>query len=271
MRIRTIKPEFWRDELVSSWPAFSRLLYIALWNEADDFGRLRANPRYLSSTLFPYDDIDIEAVMKPVVDAGKLVLYVVNGQTYGFLPQFAKHQYIKAKGESKLPEPPKTTEVAAKTTDLTDEKTDSCKSLNDNSLTFSRQDQTNSGISLEDSRKMCQEQGTGKGKERNNNMSSERQFALAVDRKIIGWIDRELPSINIAALCGAFKRGGKHLDNIVLAALLEATRSNPSHPNLVALAKVIHREQSYKDDSSTKARQIVDSLEAEARAELGAA
>ena len=31
-RIRSIKPEFWQDELIASWPPLSRLAYIALWN-----------------------------------------------------------------------------------------------------------------------------------------------------------------------------------------------------------------------------------------------
>lgn len=107
MRIRCIKPEFWADEQIASWPATSRLAYVALWNEADDEGRLRAGPVYLRSRLFPYDvAIDMDEVLKPIIKAGKLKLYDVDGQTYGHLPKFKDHQVINRPSPSKLPAPP---------------------------------------------------------------------------------------------------------------------------------------------------------------------
>ena len=106
-RIRSIKPEFWEDELVASWPMATRLAYIALWNEADDAGRLRASPAYLRSRLFPYDlDLDMEETLRPLADSGRLVLYRVEGQTYGFLPKFSEHQVINRPKKSRLPAPP---------------------------------------------------------------------------------------------------------------------------------------------------------------------
>jgi hypothetical protein len=38
MRIRSIKPEFWQSEIMTSIPHFSRLLAIALLNYSDDDG-----------------------------------------------------------------------------------------------------------------------------------------------------------------------------------------------------------------------------------------
>jgi hypothetical protein len=107
MRIRTIKPQFWEDEQMASWPPMTRLAYIALWNEADDEGRLRANTAYLASRLFPYErGLDLDAVLRPIVDCGKLVVYRASGQTFGFLPRFLDHQVINRPSRSKLPEPP---------------------------------------------------------------------------------------------------------------------------------------------------------------------
>lgn len=103
-RIRTIKPEFWQDELVASWPPFSRLAYIAMWNEADDEGRLRASGSYLRSRIFPYEvGLDILAVIAPIVETGRLLIYSVDGQTYGMLPNFNRHQLINRPSRSKLP------------------------------------------------------------------------------------------------------------------------------------------------------------------------
>ncbi len=103
-RIRSIKPDFFHDELIASWPHVSRLAYIGLWVEADDEGRLRASSSYLRTRLFPYDNrINMERVLQPIVNAGRLVLYAVDGQTYGQLPKFEKHQYINRPKKSKLP------------------------------------------------------------------------------------------------------------------------------------------------------------------------
>lgn len=105
-RIRTIKPEFWQDELIASWPMESRLVYIALWNEADDEGRLRASTSYLRSRLFPYDlDFDISQALLPIINSGKLTTYQINGQWYGVLPKLVEHQVINKPSKSKIPAP----------------------------------------------------------------------------------------------------------------------------------------------------------------------
>ena len=105
-RIRAIKPEFWLDEEIASWPPLSRLTYIALWNEADDQGRLRANAAYLKNRIFPYEPkVDISAALAPIIRSEKLVVYMVGAQTYGFLPKFADHQVINHPSRSKLPGP----------------------------------------------------------------------------------------------------------------------------------------------------------------------
>lgn len=107
MRIRTIKPDFWEDELIASWPPMTRLAYIAMWNEADDAGRMRATASYLRSKLFPYDHhLKMDEVLKPIIKAGKLVLYAVNGQQYGFIPKFSEYQVINRPTLSRLPECP---------------------------------------------------------------------------------------------------------------------------------------------------------------------
>lgn len=55
MRIRSVKPEFWKDEVIASLPYPVRLLYIGLWNCADDAGFLEWRPARLGADLFPYE------------------------------------------------------------------------------------------------------------------------------------------------------------------------------------------------------------------------
>lgn len=107
MRIRSIKPEFWMDEEIGQWPAEIALFYIALWNEADDEGRFRANEQYLSRTLFPYRKrFNSALALQLLLKNGKVAAYKVEGQSYGLLINFKKHQKINRPTKSKLPPPP---------------------------------------------------------------------------------------------------------------------------------------------------------------------
>lgn len=54
MRIRQVKPDYWRDERLSELSDTDRLIYIGLWMEADDAGWFRENVTEIASDLFPY-------------------------------------------------------------------------------------------------------------------------------------------------------------------------------------------------------------------------
>jgi len=51
-RNRIIKPEFWADAKVGRLSFGARLLYIAMWNFADDYGIISASPRVFAETFF---------------------------------------------------------------------------------------------------------------------------------------------------------------------------------------------------------------------------
>jgi hypothetical protein len=94
-RRRIIDPSFWEDETVASWPLVSRLTYIAIWNHSDDYGFVRAAPSYLHSRCFPYDsNIDMKQALEPLVATERLLLYEVNGESYGQITSFRKWQTI---------------------------------------------------------------------------------------------------------------------------------------------------------------------------------
>ena len=63
-RRRMIDPNIWQSEDVAELSMFARLLLIGLISNADDEGRGKANPVFLKSTIFPYDEISIEEVKK---------------------------------------------------------------------------------------------------------------------------------------------------------------------------------------------------------------
>lgn len=108
MRIRSIKPEFWKSERVASLPRDSRLLFIGLWNLADDAGRFRAHPNLIQGELFPYEpESDVAGWLQALVDAGLVLLYEADGRRYGLVVGFSEHQKIDKRTESRLPPPPR--------------------------------------------------------------------------------------------------------------------------------------------------------------------
>lgn len=102
-RIRTIKPEFFTSEEVVDMPMHVRLLYIALWCEADREGRLVWKPRTIKMRYFPADNFDIVEACECLVSTGHVVLY---GDGLAYIPTFLDHQHINPReSQSTLPSP----------------------------------------------------------------------------------------------------------------------------------------------------------------------
>lgn len=102
-RIRTIKPEFFTSEDIVELDPMSRLLYIALWCEADKEGRLVWKPKTFKMRYFPADDCDIDALADALVTRGLVCLY---GESLAFIPSFKDHQHINPREkDSLLPSP----------------------------------------------------------------------------------------------------------------------------------------------------------------------
>jgi len=103
-RIRTIKPEFFTSEDIVSLSPYARLLYIALWCEADKEGRMAWKPRTFKMRYLPADDVAIDALCSEIIEAGLVKLY---GDGYAYIPAFHAHQHINPReSASQIPEPP---------------------------------------------------------------------------------------------------------------------------------------------------------------------
>jgi len=102
-RIRTVKPEFFTSEDIVELSPLARLLYIAIWCEADKEGRLSWKPKTFKMRYFPADDCDIDAMCDELVTRSLCVLY---GDSLAFIPTFKEHQHINPREkESALPPP----------------------------------------------------------------------------------------------------------------------------------------------------------------------
>jgi hypothetical protein len=110
-RIRSIKPEYPKDELLGTLPRDVRLLYVLLWTLADDQGRFRASPALVRAELFPYDeDLTQHQVgdwLHMLEEAGRIRLYAAEQQQYGIIVKWKEHQRIDKPSDSKFPAPPR--------------------------------------------------------------------------------------------------------------------------------------------------------------------
>ena len=102
--IRTIKATFFTSDDIVSLSPLARLLYIALWTEADREGRMYWRPGNFKLRFLPGDNCDINALCEELLESGLVVTYVVDGKTYAEIPTFTRHQAINNRErESILP------------------------------------------------------------------------------------------------------------------------------------------------------------------------
>lgn len=106
-RIRTIKPEFWTSAQVMECSPLSRLMFIGMWNFADDAGRLTYSEKTIKAQVFPSDDIPSENIRGMFVELssnGLLLIYEFSGQKYIQITGW-HHQRIDKPRKSNIPRP----------------------------------------------------------------------------------------------------------------------------------------------------------------------
>jgi hypothetical protein len=108
MRIRSIKPEFFKDDELASLPPLARLLFVGLWGLADGEGRLEDRPVRIGVEVLPYDKADTDALLDALHEHGFITRYTVDGRGYIEVRSFRRHQRIggkEAMAASEFPSP----------------------------------------------------------------------------------------------------------------------------------------------------------------------
>lgn len=104
-RIRTIKPEFWTDEDVVELDYHERLLFIGLWNFADDDGFIEYKPKQIKMRIFPGDQIDIGHAVEALTERGMVEHFEaeIDGVIHRLLhvTNWERHQVVNRKTASK--------------------------------------------------------------------------------------------------------------------------------------------------------------------------
>ena len=107
-RKRMIDPSIWQSEDFGKLSNLAKIVFIGLFSLADDEGRGRANPMYLKSNLFPYNEdmrsADIEKALLEISSNMSVIFYSCDGSSYYSLLSWDTFQKIDRPSQSKIPE-----------------------------------------------------------------------------------------------------------------------------------------------------------------------
>lgn len=116
MRIRSIKPEFWRSDDIAALGYFDRLLFIALWSYVDDNGVGRDEEGLIIGDCFPMDMsrdprdtlARIADGLRRLADACLIERYTVENRKYLHVKTWDQHQRIDRPNKPRYPLPTST-------------------------------------------------------------------------------------------------------------------------------------------------------------------
>ena len=95
-RIRTIKPEFFQDEKLSSMSMADRFIFLGLISMADDAGRLLDNVKVIEAFIFPTTDDRVHESLMNLAREGRIRRgKTSSGQKVIQILGWSKHQYVQ--------------------------------------------------------------------------------------------------------------------------------------------------------------------------------
>ena len=90
--------KIWESDQFSSLNTFEKLLYIGIITFSDDDGRFRAQPKFLSSRIFPYNSVTVNRVKKArdrLEEVGLIKLYRYKNNDFGYHPNWERYQSLR--------------------------------------------------------------------------------------------------------------------------------------------------------------------------------
>jgi hypothetical protein len=113
MRIRSIKPEFWRSDDITALDWETRLLFVGLWSYVDDNGVGIDKLASITADLFA-GDLEVDAPgtfarvsrgLRKLQEVGRVTRYEVDGKQYLHITNWGKHQRIDHPNKARYPVP----------------------------------------------------------------------------------------------------------------------------------------------------------------------
>jgi hypothetical protein len=97
-RCRMLYSKIWSSNQVTELKPIEVMLYIGMISLGDDEGKLKGNPRYLRSQIFPYWSVSPEKTQKMIdriVEVGLIELYSDENGIYIAHPNWYKYQKLR--------------------------------------------------------------------------------------------------------------------------------------------------------------------------------
>ena len=96
MRIRQVKPEFWKDSKLAELTEGARLFYVGTWQLADDAGWLRWSVPDIAAELYPFEgrkarERRVERHATALVTLGRLHMHDCG---HAQVPKMPTHQHL---------------------------------------------------------------------------------------------------------------------------------------------------------------------------------
>jgi hypothetical protein len=112
VRIRSVKPDYFRDEKLSDletqYPELRiMLVFEGLWCVSSGEGVFVWNPRVLKLDILPLVQYDLERSLHVLESSGMIRRFEADGKVYGHIVNFLKHQRISNKEALASPKYPK--------------------------------------------------------------------------------------------------------------------------------------------------------------------
>jgi len=113
VRIRSIKPEYWRSADITSLDIPDRFLFIGLWSYVDDNGVGIDDDAAIIGDLFARDMFRdsretvarVSRGLSNLFTAGLIVRYSIENKRYLYITNWEKHQRIDKPGRERFPRP----------------------------------------------------------------------------------------------------------------------------------------------------------------------
>ena len=114
-RIRTIKPDFFRHELLQDLQQrhpqeCPMLVFAGLFGHCDKQGVFPWRPKQLKLDILPFMPFEMAGTLEILCEHDLVRVFDSGGERYGFIPTFPKHQQIGGKestSPAKYPAPPR--------------------------------------------------------------------------------------------------------------------------------------------------------------------
>jgi hypothetical protein len=100
-RIRNIKPDFWTDEKLVELETWERLLFIGLWNFADDEGYMAYSPKRIKMQVFPGDSLEVSRGIQSLISIGAVRIFDSELGPVLHITNWSKHQKVSNPSKSK--------------------------------------------------------------------------------------------------------------------------------------------------------------------------